>query len=156
MKLQNKEAQEFRLQQIITLHEQGYQQIDIAQMLNCSQPWVSKVILRAETFGKESLVTGGSAPGNRAALQAGQLADLTLVLKKEARAAGFPTDGWTCGRIAEVIFERYAVRHHPSHISRLLRAIGFTRQKPQRCDYRHSERAVKTWRSETLPAVKKK
>lgn len=155
MRLQTKEAQEFRLQQICALNEEGYEQTEIAQMLNCTQSWVSQVLRRAAIEGTANLKAKVSQAGNTAALQSEQLAELGLVLQAEARAAGFATDGWTQRRIAAVILERYGVRHHPSHISRLLAKIGFTRQKPLRRDYRHDASAVETWRTATLPQLKK-
>lgn len=156
MRLQTKEAQEFRLQQICALREEGFEQTEIAHLSGCTQSWVSQVLKRATSIGVENLKAKVSAAGNKPALEAEQLADLSLVLESEACASGFATDGWTRKRVAEVVFERYGVRHHPAHISRILAKIGFTRQKPRSKDYRQDEQAVKTWREETLPALKKK
>ena len=154
MRLHTSAAQEFRLQAICRLRQDGLSQSDIAARLNCTQAWVSKVLARAATEGASGL-SAKTAPGHKPALQPEQLADLSALLEREARAADFDTDGWTCQRVAQVVFERYQVRHHPSHISRLLQKIGFTRQKPQRQDYRHDPEAARAWREETLPQLKK-
>jgi transposase len=66
---------------------------------------------------------------------------LEKVLEREARASGFETDGWTRKRVAQVIEQRYGVRHHPSHVSRILAKIGFSRQKMQGKHYRKDEQA---------------
>lgn len=55
MRLQSREAQEFRLQQITALDEKGCSQNETAEIINCSQFWVSKVIKRAREDGKENV-----------------------------------------------------------------------------------------------------
>jgi len=155
MKLHGQEAQEFRLQQIVALHDEGYSQPAIAELLHCSQAWVSKVLQRARREGREKLKAKGPAPGKAAALSAPQLAHLRRLLEAEAQASGFATDGWTRQRVAQLIKERFGVTHHLSHISRILSKLGFTRQKPQRRDYRQDAQAVARWKETTLPGLKK-
>lgn len=156
MRLQTTEAQEFRLQQIYTLDQKGYSQNEIAELTDCTQSWVSQILKRVAEQGVESLQAKESNTGKKAALGEEELFDLGEVLDAEARASGFETDGWTRKRVARVIFERYQVRHSRSHISRILAKIGFTRQKPQREDYRKDEKAVQMWYRRDLPELKKK
>lgn len=156
MRLETKEAQEFRLQQICSLREKGFDQNEIAELTDCDQSWVSKVLKRAAEEGVENLQAKQSKAGNKAALGAEKLDDLGRVLDAEARASGFETDGWTQKRVARVIYQRYGVKHHRSHISRILAKIGFTRQKPIKKDYRQDAEDVRQWQEETLPTLKKK
>lgn len=156
MRLQTKEAQEFRLQQICSLREEGFKQSEIADLVGCTQGWVSQILKRAKEVGVENLKAKKSKAGNKPALDEEKLADLSRVLELEARASGFETDGWTRKRVAKVIFERYGVKHHPSHISRILAKLDFTRQKLLGEHYRKDEQATKTWYEESLPALKKK
>jgi len=155
MKLQSKEAQEFRLQQIVSLSEEGYRQPDIARLLECSQAWVSKVLQRAQREGKENLKAKGFAPGKTPALSTQQLEQLRGWLEAQAQASGFDTDGWTRQRVARLIFERFQVRHDLSHISRILSKLGFSLQKPKRRDYRQDAQAVADWKQQRLPKLKK-
>jgi hypothetical protein len=60
------------------------------------------------------------------------LLQVERVLLKGAKAAGFGTDLWTCPRIAQVMARRFGVQYHVAHLSRLLRALGWSPQKPQR------------------------
>jgi transposase len=156
MRLETPEAQEFRLQQIYQLDQKGYSQTEIADLTDCTQAWVSIVLKRVEEEGIESLQAKESKAGNKPALDEDDLTDLEKVLEREARASGFETDGWTRKRIAQVIEERYGVKHHPSHISRILAKIGFTRQKMSGKHYRQDREALEKWREETLPELKKK
>lgn len=70
--------------------------------------------------------------------------------------AGFRTDWWTCKRIAEVIRREFAVTYHPDHVGRLLHALGFTQQKPQRRASQRDEPAIAGWRTEDWPRIKKR
>lgn len=156
MRLETPEAQEFRLHQIYQLDQKGYSQTAIADLTDCTQAWVSKVLKRVQEQGIESLQAKASKAGNKPALDEDDLADLTNVLEAEARAAGFETDGWTRKRVAQVIEDRYGVKHHRSHVSRILAKIGFSRQKIQGKHYRKEVEATEKWREETLPELKKK
>jgi putative transposase len=40
-------------------------------------------------------------------------------------AAGFPTDPWTCPRVAQLIEAAFGVRYHVDHIERLLHGLGW-------------------------------
>jgi Transposase and inactivated derivatives len=155
MKLQSQEAQEFRLQQIVSLNHEGYTQPDIARLLSCSQAWVCKVLQRAQREGPENLKAKGPAPGKTAALSTSQLDQLRRLLAAEAQAAGFASDGWTRQRVAHLIKQQFGVSHHLSHISRILSNLGFTLQKPKRRDYRQNAETVAQWQQETLPQLKK-
>jgi DNA-directed RNA polymerase specialized sigma24 family protein len=55
MRLETKEAQEFRLQQIYTMSQNGYPQTEIAELTDCTQSWVSQILKRAREEGVESL-----------------------------------------------------------------------------------------------------
>lgn len=156
MRLKTTEAQGFRLLQIIRLDEEGVSRKQIASLTDCSQAWVSKVLKRCRQQGKENVRPKGPPPGHRPALGEEQLNELASILKGEALAYGFDSDGWSQKRIARVIEERYGVHHDPSHISRLLKKIGFTRQKPRVRDYRRDEAQVAQWKTQDLPALKKK
>jgi transposase len=155
MKLQSKEAQEFRLHRIVALSEEGFTQPEIADLVDCSQAWVSKVLQRAQLEGKDHLKAKGFAPGKTAALSDTQLDHLRILLEAEAQAAGFTSDGWTRQRVSQLLVERFAVKHDLSHISRILRKLGFTLQKPKRRDYRQNAEAVVGWKQQTLPQLKK-
>jgi transposase len=57
--------------------------------------------------------------------------------------------------VAQLIKDRFGVEHHLSHLSRILRNLDFTLQKPKRRDDRQDAQAVAQWQHETLPKLKK-
>ena len=71
-------------------------------------------------------------------------------------ACGFPTDLWTCPRVAKLIQDRLGVSYHPDHLSRLLRDLGFTPQKPVRRAAERDEAAIAGWVARDWPRIKKK
>ena len=81
--------------------------------------------------GEEAL-RAKPAPGRPPKLDVEARKRLERALLEGARAAGFPTELWTCPRVAELIERRFGVRYHVDHIGRLLRALGWTPEKPER------------------------
>ena len=54
------------------------------------------------------------------------------LLERGAEAHGFRGEVWTCERVAIVICKEFGVSYHPAHVSRLLKALRQSLQKPQR------------------------
>lgn len=62
---------------------------------------------------------------------------------------------WTCERVAQVIRKEFGVSYHLAHVSRVLRALGLSLQKPQRRANQRDEEAIKRWKEERWPQLKK-
>ena len=77
------------------------------------------------------------------------------VLAQGAPAHGFRGDVSTCERVAEVVRKEFGVVYHPAHVSRLLRALGLSSQKPARRATQRDEQAVRRWKEERWPQLKK-
>ena len=56
------------------------------------------------------------------------------LLERGAEAHGFRGEVWTCERVARVIRREFGVSYHPAHVSRLLKALRHSLQKPQRTE----------------------
>jgi transposase len=83
------------------------------------------------------------------------LARLPEVLARGAEAYGFVGDVWTTTRGAAVIEREFGVRYHSAHVSRLLRAVGWSVQRPIRRASQRDEAAIAAWYAERWPALKK-
>ena len=77
------------------------------------------------------------------------------MLLEGAREPGYPTDLWTCPRVADLIRKRFGVDYHVDHIGRLLRSLGFSTQKPQRRAVERNEEEIQRWVAEDWPRIKK-
>lgn len=51
---------------------------------------------------------------------------LEKLLLKGAKAAGFPTDLWTCPMVAQLIWDCFGVDYHVDYVGQLLRGLGFS------------------------------
>ena len=60
------------------------------------------------------------------------LAKVERALQKGPKANGYPTDLWTLARVAEVIEKTTGVTYHPGHVWKVLRRMGWSRQRPAR------------------------
>lgn len=94
-------------------------------------------------------------PGRKAKLSAKQKEELKRILLKGPRAAGFPTELWTCPRVAEVIERHFGVRFHVDYVWYILRSLGWSCQKPERRARERNEEAIELWRRRRWPHIKK-
>ena len=147
-----REARRFRAWE---LHQKGWKQYLIAEALGVTQGAISQWLKRAREGGVEALRTR-KPPGPTPRLTPEQRARIPELLKRGAEAFGFRGDIWTCPRVAEVIRREFGVSYHPAHVSRILRACGWSVQKPMRRASQRDEEAIERWRQERWPELKKK
>ena len=93
--------------------------------------------------------------GAKPKLTAEQLDQLPALLKQGAPAFGFAGDVWTCKRVGVVIERMFGVKYHLSQVARILHNIGWSVQKPVRVAAQQKEEAVREWKEERWPTLKK-
>jgi transposase len=136
------------------LKQQGWTQRLIAAALGVTPGAVSQWMTRAREGGVDGL-RRRIAPGPQPKLTDERLAEVPGLLAWGARAWGFDNEVWTTRRVAAVIERAFGVRYHPAHLSRLLRAIGWSPQKPIQRATQRNEAAIAAWYAERWPALKK-
>jgi transposase len=94
-------------------------------------------------------------PGRPAKLNARQKKRLAKILLRGAINSGYRTEIWTTARIAEIIARNFGVSYHRDHIGRLLKAMGFSWQKPEKCAPERDEARIEQWKREDWPRIKK-
>ncbi len=104
---------------------------------------------------REEGLSGKIAPGPSARLTKEQLEQLPSLLEQGAQTHGFAGAVWTTARVAVLIHKQFGVSYHPAHISRLLKAIKYSVQQPIERATQRDEQAIKTWKEERWPALKK-
>jgi len=137
------------------LEQKGWQQKDIAEALGVTPGAVSQWLKRAREKGVEDLKrkTGAGAPRR---LSEAQLAKLPDLLRQGAEHFGFRGDVWTRRRVATVIRQTFKVSYSERHVGRILKSIGWTRQKPIHRASERDEAALQTWGESTWPELEKK
>jgi transposase len=139
----------------LDLKREGWTQQEIADALGVStvaaSQWMAAVRKRGEA-GLQSRPHRGATPR----LTPEQLHLVPEFLSHGAEAYGFRGEVWTCARVARVIEREFSVTYHKDHISRLLKVLRWTPQKPAERAAQRDEQEVSGWRDERWPELKKK
>jgi transposase len=146
---------EWRRLRAWALHQEGWSGGAIARVLGVTPGAISQWLKRAREGGAQALVHR-MPPGPPSKLTAEQKAALVRLLEQGAEAHGFLGDVWTTKRVAALIRQAFGVRYHPASMSRLLREIGWSVQKPIKRATQRNEAAIEQWRIERWPALQAK
>ena len=149
-----KEWREERRLRAWAFKAKGWSQQKIAEALGVTAGAVSQWMRRGREGGEEGLKSR-PRPGAAPKLTAEQRAQIPVLLAQGAEAFGFRGDVWTAKRVATVIRRELGVRYHPNHVGKLLRAAGWSVQKPIARASQRNEAAIEAWRTERWPALKR-
>lgn len=147
-------ALERRRRHAMALLQQRVQPVDVARRLGVDRRSVRRW-KAAVARGGEAALAAKATPGRPPKLNARGRARLERWLLKGAQAVGYESDLWTCPRVAHLLRTRLGVTYHVGHVPRLLRALGWTPQKPTRRAAERDEPAIARWRKVDWPRVKK-
>lgn len=136
------------------LREDGWEQRDIAQTLGVTEGAVSQWMKAADNLGPAALAASPH-PGSPPRLGEAQFQHLLAILAKGAEAYGFRGEIWTCARIACVIAKEFGVSYHKAHVSRLLKQLKWTPQKPRQRAAQQDEAETERWRLQKWPRLKR-
>ena len=148
------QALEQRRRQAARLFVAGEIMAEVARTLRVSRQSVSRWYHDWRRGGRAALRGAGRA-GRKPKLTPAQLARVDQALREGPRAHGFATDLWTLPRVADVIKRRTGVTYHPGHVWRLLRALGWSLQRPATQARERNATAIRDWVTHRWPAVKK-
>lgn len=149
------EELERRRRRAIALLEAGHCQAEVARRIDAHSSSVKRWWEAYQKHGEGGLAAK-PVPGRPSKLTTRQRNLLVARLLKGAKANGFPTDLWTCPRIAKAIEERYGVHYHVDHIPRLMAALGFSAQKPEKQAVERDEERIARWVAKDWPRIKKR
>ena len=155
MRLNTDEAIAYRDILIVEAHETGQTQSQIAAAYGIHQSNVSRILAMYEANGRQLPLPRGSTASKKPALSEADELKLKAIMNQSPLKEGYPTEGWDRKRVQEIIHKYFGVTYHISHLSKILRRIGFTLQKPKRRDYRQDATRKKQWIEKELPALKK-
>ena len=147
--------QEQRRKQAWALYQAGWKQKDIAEALGVTKGAVSQWIKRVKEGGEAALAER-SKSGAPPRLSWAERQKLPELLERGAESFGFRGDLWTCSRVGKVIQSEFLVQYHPAHISRILKDLGWTPQKPIKRAKQRQEAEVQRWKTERWPELHKR
>jgi transposase len=139
----------------LRLLDQGLSLTEVGRLLDVAPSSVMRWRDARDTGGEDALRIRISS-GRPLKLGLRQRDRLTKLLLRGARAFGYSTDLWTTARIARVIQREFGVRYHRAHVSRLMRGLGWSVQKPERRALERNEDRIAHWKGRTWSAIKKK
>lgn len=148
------EELERRRHRAISLLNQEYQPVEVARMVGVDRRSVRRWKAAYLKEGDEAI--RAKPAGRPQKLNEKTKKELERKLLKGAKAAGFPTDLWTCPRVARLILACFGIQYHVDHIGRLLRSMGWSPQKPQRQAIERDEGEIRRWVKQEWPRIKKK
>ena len=136
------------------LFEDGVGPSEVAERLGATKGAASQWKSLWEKHGKEGL-RSKPHPGSKPRLSDDQRGELVELLLEGPSANGFSTDLWTLPRVADLIDRRFGVSYDPSHVSRILKRLGWSPQKPTKRAREQDEELVSEWRKKDWPRIKK-
>jgi putative transposase len=154
-RLTKKQLEERRQRAAELFHENELSQADIAREL--------QVTTAAVNIWHKAWLSGGAAalkskphPGPGKSITPEEQQQLLQAVELGTLHWGFSTEGWTSTRIAQVCKRVTGVDYHPDHIRKLMRALRYSPQKPQKRALERDEAAVSLWLEKTHPELLKK
>jgi transposase len=150
------------------LSEAAKKRLRAARMLqkgkSCAQVALAVGVARQTVYTCKALLDEGGIdalravpePGRPARLDPAQLVSVRAALLQGPSSQGFGTELWTIKRVGALIKRMHGVRLSRTHVWRILGALGFSPQKPQKRAIERDEDAVRSCRRRTWPNLKKK
>ena len=145
---------EQRRKQAAKFFEKGETRAAVARALRVSRPSVGRWWRRWKRGGVKALCSACGL-GRKPRLTDRQLHLVDRSLREGALAHGYFTDLWTLPRVADVIHKVSGVRYHPGHAWKILHALEWSLQRPEKRARERDERKVLQWVSHRWPALKK-
>jgi transposase len=131
----------------------GVAQAEVARRVGVTRTTVS----RWEAVRQEGGLDALRRPkhfGRPRRLSDAQCEELMGLLKGGALAAGFGTELWTLPRMRTLIAQRFSVSLTEPSVWRLLRALGWSVQRPSGQARQRDEKAIRTWKAKRWPELK--
>jgi transposase len=136
----------------LAMLEKGKKPEEVAELLGVTP----RSVYRWRQESKQPKTKKAARPiGRPRKLTEKQVKRLEKALDRGAYAFGYSEDYWTLDRIAQVIWQLFEVRCHPSGVWHIMVRMGWSSQRPQRLALHRNDEAVEAWKKEVLPKIKK-
>jgi transposase len=127
---------------------------EIARRIGCNASSVMRWRDRWLSGGEEGLRVRAS-PGRPSRMSRAEKRRLLRCLVRGPLEFGWTTDIWTTRRIVTLIKNEFGISYHFTHVARLLHALDWSPQKPERRALERNEAAIQKWKDTTWKRVKK-
>lgn len=149
------EELERRRRRAVALLDDGHGIRQVARMVGVAPGSVVRWRDAYQRGGSKALASK-PPPHRPCRLSDKQRRKLVVLLTKGPAAHGYKTELWTLDRVKAVIYKHFGVDYHPCHVWRILDALGWSCQKPERRARERNETAIVQWRQKEWPRIKKR
>lgn len=138
----------------VRLFERGMKQAEVARQCKATKTAVHYWYATWKQSGKDGLQA--RRPGPKPRLTQGKADRMKEFLMRGAEAAGYDTDLWTLERIAAALHKQLRVSYKPTQVWYIMRALGWSNQKPETRYRNRNEAAIRRWKRESFPQIQKR
>jgi len=138
----------------VQLLKRGVPEAEVARRVGVHRQSVNRWARQLKQGGQEALKRTPRA-GRPAKLTAADRQRIVQGLKRGPEALGYGTSLWTAWRVADLIQRECGVKYSTVHTWRLLRALGWTPQRPAGRALERNESAIRSWKRQRWPELKK-
>ena len=145
---------ERRRMQAARLLQQGVSEAEVARRVGVHRQSVNRWAQQLAQGGRSALERAART-GRPPQLSAADCQRIEQGLKRGPEALGYRTSLWTAWRVADLIERECGVKYSTVHAWRVLRALGWTPQRPAGRALERNEAAIRRWKGERWPELKK-
>lgn len=153
-KLTHAQLEYIRIQAIKAVKEDNKSPEDVINTFGLHRSNIYKWLAKFDEGGYEAL-KGTKAKGPEPKLSAKQKESLIKLICKNPLQLKFEYALWTVDMVVQLILKKFNVQYSNVQVGRLLKEVGFSRQRPIERAYQQDPIKVQTWLDETFPAIKK-
>lgn len=147
-KLERRRLQAARLLQL------GVHEAEVGRRVGVHRQSVNRWAKQLAQGGPQALKRAPRA-GRPPQLSASDRQRIVQGLQRGPEALGYRTSLWTAWRVADLIERECGVRYSTVHAWRVLRALGWTPQRPASRALERNEAAIRRWKRVRWPELKK-
>ena len=150
----DREKLERRRLEAARLLQQGVHEAEVARRVGVHRQSVNRWARQLAQGGRAALKRAPRA-GRPPQLSAVDRRRIVEGLKRGPEALGYGTSLWTAWRVADLIERECGVKYSTVHAWRVLRALGWTPQRPASRALERNEAAIRRWKRARWPELKK-
>ena len=145
---------ERRRMQAARLLQQGVSEAEVARRVGVHRQSVNRWAQEVAKGGRPALKRA-SRTGRPPQLSEVDLKRIEQSLKRGPEALGYRTGLWTAWRVADLIERECRVKYSTVQAWRVLRALGWSPQRPAGRALERNEPAIRRWKRQRWPELKK-
>jgi transposase len=136
------------------LLQKGVPEAEVARRVGVHRQSVNRWAQQLAEGGQVALKKAPQA-GRPPKLSAADRERILQGLQRGPQALGYRTNLWTAWRVADLIDKECGIKYSTVHAWRILRALGWTPQRPARRALERDEAAIRHWKRVRWPELKK-